>query len=148
VPDIWHRCPIPVSITLALLFLSAILQAFATSSINPFGKLNMPALEAAGISRSGIALALHVGMGGWHHASHAFAAEQKFEPAGFATSLGEKDIRLALAAAEMFRVRMPLASVVHDRLLTLMARGGEALDWSAVGKLAAEDAGLPREGSQ
>jgi 3-hydroxyisobutyrate dehydrogenase-like beta-hydroxyacid dehydrogenase len=70
-------------------------------------------------------------------------AEQKFTPAGFAASLGEKDIRLALAAAETLRVPMPLASVVHDRLLTLIARGGEALDWSAIGKLAAEDAGLP-----
>ena len=69
-------------------------------------------------------------------------AEQKFEPAGFAASLGEKDIRLALAAAEMLRVPMPLASLVHDRLLTVIARGGEALDWSAIGKLAAEDAGL------
>jgi len=68
-------------------------------------------------------------------------AEQKFEPAGFASSLGEKDIRLALAAAEMLRVPMPLASLVHDRLLTLIARGGEGLDWSALGKLAAEDAG-------
>ena len=68
-------------------------------------------------------------------------AEQKFEPAGFAASLGEKDIRLALAAAEMLRVPMPLASLVHDRLLTLIARGGENLDWSALGKLAAEDAG-------
>jgi hypothetical protein len=38
---------------------------------------------------------------------------------------------------------MTLASLVHDRLLTLMARGGETLDWSALGKLAAEDAGLP-----
>src|SRR5437660_10446650 len=69
-------------------------------------------------------------------------AEQKFEPAGFAASLGEKDIRLALAAAESLRVPMPLASLVHDRLQTLIARGGESLDWSAIGQLAAHDAGL------
>jgi 3-hydroxyisobutyrate dehydrogenase-like beta-hydroxyacid dehydrogenase len=68
--------------------------------------------------------------------------ERKFKPAGFAAVLGEKDIRLTLAAAETLRVPMPLASVVHDRLLTLLARGGEALDWSAIGQLAAEDAGL------
>jgi uncharacterized RmlC-like cupin family protein len=37
----------------------------------------------------------------------------------------------------------PMASVVHDRLLTLLARGGGGLDWSAVAKVAAEDAGLP-----
>jgi 3-hydroxyisobutyrate dehydrogenase-like beta-hydroxyacid dehydrogenase len=56
--------------------------------------------------------------------------------------LGEKDVRLALAAAEALRVPMPLASLVHDRLQTLIARGGEDLDWSAIGRLAADDAGL------
>jgi len=45
-------------------------------------------------------------------------AERKFEPAGFAATLGEKDIRLALEAAETLRVPMPVASVVHDRLQT------------------------------
>src|SRR4029077_11318705 len=69
-------------------------------------------------------------------------AGQKFEPAGFAAPLGEKDLRLALAAAETLRVPMPLASLVHDRLQTLIARGGERLDWSAIGQLAAQDAGL------
>jgi 3-hydroxyisobutyrate dehydrogenase-like beta-hydroxyacid dehydrogenase len=71
-------------------------------------------------------------------------AAQKFEPAGFAAPLGEKDIRLTLAAAEALRVPMPLASLVHDRLQTLIARGGEKLDWSGIGKLAASDAGLQR----
>jgi 3-hydroxyisobutyrate dehydrogenase-like beta-hydroxyacid dehydrogenase len=69
-------------------------------------------------------------------------ARQEFQPAGFAAPLGEKDLRLALAAAETLRVPMPLASLVHDRLQTLIARGGEQLDWSAVGQLAAQDAGL------
>ncbi len=72
-------------------------------------------------------------------------ARQKFEPAGFAAPLGEKDVRLALAAAQTLGVPMPLASLVHDRLLTLIARGGERLDWSALGQLAARDAGLPEE---
>jgi 3-hydroxyisobutyrate dehydrogenase-like beta-hydroxyacid dehydrogenase len=66
----------------------------------------------------------------------------RFEPAGFAAPLGHKDIRLALAAAEDLRVPMPLASLLRDRLLTLLARGGEQLDWSAIGGLAAADAGL------
>jgi 3-hydroxyisobutyrate dehydrogenase-like beta-hydroxyacid dehydrogenase len=69
-------------------------------------------------------------------------ANGRFQPAGFAAPLGEKDIRLALAAAETLRVPMPLASLVHDRLQTLIARGGEQLDWSAIGQLAAQDAGL------
>jgi 3-hydroxyisobutyrate dehydrogenase-like beta-hydroxyacid dehydrogenase len=69
-------------------------------------------------------------------------ADQKFEPPAFAAPLGEKDIRLTLAAAEGLRVPMPIASLVHDRLQTLIARGGEKLDWSAIGQLAANDAGL------
>jgi 3-hydroxyisobutyrate dehydrogenase-like beta-hydroxyacid dehydrogenase len=71
----------------------------------------------------------------------ALIAERKFEPAGFAARLGEKDIRLTLAAAETFRVPMPLASLLRDRFLTLFAHGGEGLDWSAIGQLAAKDAG-------
>jgi 3-hydroxyisobutyrate dehydrogenase-like beta-hydroxyacid dehydrogenase len=69
-------------------------------------------------------------------------AERKFQPPGFAAPLAQKDIRLALAAAENLRVPMPLASLIRDRFLTLMARGGEGLDWSAIGQLAASDAGL------
>lgn len=69
-------------------------------------------------------------------------ARQEFEPAEFAATLGEKDLRLTLAAAEELRVPMPLASLVHDRQQTLIARGGEHLDWSGIGGLAAQDAGL------
>ena len=64
-----------------------------------------------------------------------------FEPAGFAAPLGQKDIRLTLAAAEALRVPMPLASLLRDRFLTLLAQGGDNLDWSAIGGLAAKDAG-------
>lgn len=68
-------------------------------------------------------------------------AERKFQPPAFAAPLGAKDIRLTLAAAESLRVPMPLASLLRDRFLTLLAHGGEDLDWSAIGKLAARDAG-------
>jgi 3-hydroxyisobutyrate dehydrogenase-like beta-hydroxyacid dehydrogenase len=68
--------------------------------------------------------------------------DDKFEPAGFAASLGQKDIRLALAAAEALAVPMPLAGLIRDRFLTLVALGGETLDWSAIGALAARDAGI------
>jgi 3-hydroxyisobutyrate dehydrogenase-like beta-hydroxyacid dehydrogenase len=68
-------------------------------------------------------------------------AEGKFEPAGFAAPLGQKDIRLTLAAAEDLRVPMPLASLLRDRFLTLLAHGGDKLDWSAIGRIAATDAG-------
>jgi 3-hydroxyisobutyrate dehydrogenase-like beta-hydroxyacid dehydrogenase len=68
-------------------------------------------------------------------------AEGKFEPAAFAAPLGYKDIRLTLAAAENLRVPMPLAGLLHDRFLRLFAQGGDKLDWSAIGGLAAQDAG-------
>ena len=67
-------------------------------------------------------------------------ADGKFEPAEFAAPLGYKDIRLALAAAEDLRLPMPLASLLYDRFLTLLAHGGDNLDWSAIGGLAAKDA--------
>ena len=69
-------------------------------------------------------------------------ADRKFEPAGFAAHLGQKDIRLVLAAAEELKVPLPFASILRDRFLDLAAHGGENLDWSAVGSLAAKDAGL------
>lgn len=69
-------------------------------------------------------------------------AKQQFEPAGFAASLGLKDVRLVLAAGEQLRVPLPLASLLRDRFLTLVATGGGDLDWSAVSTLAARDAGL------
>ena len=68
-------------------------------------------------------------------------ARQEFEPAGFAATLGLKDIRLVLAAAEVLQVPLPLASLLRDRLLTLVATGGGQLDWSAVSSLADRDAG-------
>jgi 3-hydroxyisobutyrate dehydrogenase-like beta-hydroxyacid dehydrogenase len=69
-------------------------------------------------------------------------ASEHFAPAGFAAPLGHKDIRLLLAAAEDLRVPMPVASLLRDRFLTLFAHGGEQLDWSAIGRLPAADAGM------
>ena len=37
---------------------------------------------------------------------------------------------------------MPLASLLRDRLLALVAQGGAEQDWSAIARLAARDAGL------
>ena len=69
--------------------------------------------------------------------------EGKFEPAGFVVSLGLKDIRLVLQAAEALSVPLPLASVIRDRFLTAMGRGHQNSDWSVIAQVAAEDAGLP-----
>ena len=68
--------------------------------------------------------------------------DEKFTPPGMAVPLAVKDLRLALAEAERAAVPMPAASLVHDRLVGLVARGWGDLDWSALGLLAARDAGL------
>jgi 3-hydroxyisobutyrate dehydrogenase-like beta-hydroxyacid dehydrogenase len=68
--------------------------------------------------------------------------DRRFLPAGMTIPLALKDLRLALAEAEREAVPMASASLVHDRLIAMMARGLEALDWSALGLLAANDAGL------
>jgi 3-hydroxyisobutyrate dehydrogenase-like beta-hydroxyacid dehydrogenase len=68
-------------------------------------------------------------------------ARDEFEPAGFAATLGLKDVRLVLAAGDELRVPLPLASLLRDRFLTLLATGGEHLDWAAVGALSAWEAG-------
>jgi 3-hydroxyisobutyrate dehydrogenase-like beta-hydroxyacid dehydrogenase len=68
----------------------------------------------------------------------------RHEPTGFALPLGLKDVRLVLQAAEAASVPMPIASVVRDRFITAMARGNQDKDWSVLGRVAAEDAGLPQ----
>ena len=70
--------------------------------------------------------------------------EGKHEQVGFALPLGLKDVRLVLQAADAQSVPMPIASVLRDRFLTAMARGYEKSDWSVIGRVAAEDAGLAR----
>ena len=71
-------------------------------------------------------------------------ADRKFEPAGFSAVLGHKDISLVLSAADELRVPLAFASVLRDRFLTLLAKGGEELDWSAISTLADPRAGLQR----
>ena len=73
----------------------------------------------------------------------ALIAREEFEPAGFAAELGHKDVRLVLAAGETLQTPLPIASLLRDRFLTLLANGGGSLDWSAVGALPAWEAGGP-----
>jgi len=75
---------------------------------------------------------------------------QSYAP-GFVIPLVLKDVRLALAEAENAGAPMPSVSVVRDRLITGIARGYANLDWTALGLIAAEEAGLqtspPQSGS-
>jgi len=71
-------------------------------------------------------------------------AEERFEPAGFKMLLGLKDVRLVLAAGETAAVPLPLASLIRDHMISGIARGMGEIDWSAIGRVVAEDAGLGR----
>jgi len=71
--------------------------------------------------------------------------DSRFSPPGMTVPLAVKDLRLALAEAERAAVPMPSASVAHDRLIGLMAKNLDHLDWSALGLLAALEAGLGAE---
>jgi hypothetical protein len=42
--------------------------------------------------------------------------------------------------AEGLRVPRPIASLLPDRFLTLLANGGKDLDWSAISQLGVRDA--------
>lgn len=71
----------------------------------------------------------------------AAIAEERFEPAGFKLSLGLKDIRLALAAAEAVNVPLPFAGVLRDNHLDALAHGEGHLDWAALSRVAERRAG-------
>jgi 3-hydroxyisobutyrate dehydrogenase-like beta-hydroxyacid dehydrogenase len=72
----------------------------------------------------------------------AMIAEGRYRPAGFAATLGLKDMRLVGQAAESARVPMPLLSLLRDHLLQTIATEGEDIDWSGIGKTVARNAGL------
>jgi 3-hydroxyisobutyrate dehydrogenase-like beta-hydroxyacid dehydrogenase len=71
-------------------------------------------------------------------------ASGQYEPPGFALRLGLKDMGLVLAAAGEAHVPMPLASMLRDHFLAGVAQGMGEMDWSALGQLAAERAGLKK----
>jgi 3-hydroxyisobutyrate dehydrogenase-like beta-hydroxyacid dehydrogenase len=72
----------------------------------------------------------------------ALIANERYSPPGFSAPLGAKDIGLALAAAESLGASIPLGNLLRDRFARLLSEGGEALDWSALARLSADDAGL------
>jgi 3-hydroxyisobutyrate dehydrogenase-like beta-hydroxyacid dehydrogenase len=69
-------------------------------------------------------------------------AEERFRPAGFAVPLGLKDMNLVSQAATDARVPMPVLAVLRDHLLSTIAREGDDIDWSGIGRIIAADAGL------
>jgi len=70
-------------------------------------------------------------------------ANKQYEPVGFKTKLGYKDARLAFKLAQQSETPMPVATLIHNRLLSAVAKGLGERDWvEAVGRGVGEDAGV------
>ena len=69
-------------------------------------------------------------------------AQRRWEPAGFKLRHGLKDVRLALAAGDEVSAPLPVASLLRDHYLAAMARGWGDIDWAALARLSAVNAGL------
>ena len=80
--------------------------------------------------------------GGRAHKIYGDKIARQNYAAGFVLPLVLKDVRLALAEAEKAGAPMPSVGVVRDRLITGIAHGYGELDWTALGLIAAEEAGL------
>lgn len=70
-------------------------------------------------------------------------ANKQYEPVGFTAKLGYKDARLTFKLAQQSEIPMPVASAVHNRLLTAMAQGGGEKDWiEGISRGVTDDAGI------
>jgi 3-hydroxyisobutyrate dehydrogenase-like beta-hydroxyacid dehydrogenase len=72
----------------------------------------------------------------------ALIAAERYEPAGFKLKHGLKDVRLALQAGDEVAVPLPLASLMRDHYLSAVARGWAEIDWAALARVSAVNAGL------
>uniref|UniRef100_A0A0G4I949 6-phosphogluconate dehydrogenase NADP-binding domain-containing protein n=1 Tax=Chromera velia CCMP2878 TaxID=1169474 RepID=A0A0G4I949_9ALVE len=73
--------------------------------------------------------------------SRMIAARDHF-PAGFVARLGLKDASLIHALGAESEVPLPMASLLKDRIQTMLNSCMDNLDWSALGLLASRDAGV------
>ena len=83
--------------------------------------------------------------GGRAHRIYGDRIVRRDYAAGFALPLVLKDVRLALAEAELSAAPFPSVGLVRDRLITAIARGYAGLDWTALGLIAAQEAGMMDE---
>jgi len=68
--------------------------------------------------------------------------DRKFARGAASAKLALKDNRAIVAAAEKYGAPLPFASIVHDRLVALIAQADEEIDYAAISRLARRDAGL------
>lgn len=93
--------------------------------------------------RSFVEIMTNTMFGGRAHRIYGDKIVQQAYAPGFILPLVLKDVRLALAESEQAGSPMPSVGVVRDRLITAIARGYGGLDWTVLGQIAAEEAGLP-----
>lgn len=65
-----------------------------------------------------------------------------YEPAGFALTLGLKDVNLARSAAEGLGVTMPTADLLKRHYDEAVGWGWQDRDWAAIGEVPAKKAGV------
>lgn len=70
-------------------------------------------------------------------------ANKQYEPVGFKAKLGLKNARLAFTLSQKSETPMPLAAIVHNRLLSSVAKGWGDRDWlEGFGHGVTDDAGI------
>ena len=70
-------------------------------------------------------------------------AAKNYEPVGFKARLGYKDARLAVKTSQLSGTPMPLATLVHNRLMSAVAKGLGDRDWvEGIAAGVSEDAGV------
>jgi len=72
-------------------------------------------------------------------------AEERYDPPGFKLRLGLKDVNLAVGAAKTLGASMPMGDVLVSQFKDAIGRGMGEIDWSALGRLNAENANLKSE---
>jgi 3-hydroxyisobutyrate dehydrogenase-like beta-hydroxyacid dehydrogenase len=68
--------------------------------------------------------------------------DRQYEPAGFALTLGLKDVNLARAAAEGLGMTLPTADLLKTNYDEAVRWGWQDKDWSAIGEVSAKKAGV------
>lgn len=70
-------------------------------------------------------------------------AGKQYQPVGFKSKLGYKDARIAFKLSQQAESPMPIVSIVHNRLLSAVAKGRGDTDWvEGVSRGVSEDAGV------
>ena len=77
-----------------------------------------------------------------YHRVSKLIMDKAFAPGSASARLALKDNRAIIAAAEKFGAPLPFASILHDRLVALIAQGDAEIDYGAISLLVRRDAGL------